>query len=300
MSDGGSGASRPPPAGAKAERSLFGLIGDPVAHSVSPDIYRAAFPVLGLAARYVTVPVPAEAPEGLEPAMRRLAASGGGNVTLPHKEDAALALDCWTEVVASSGACNCFWQDEAGRLSGDNTDVQGFLAAAAELPGLDLLGSRVLLLGAGGAARAVAVGCVMAGAAAIDVLNRTEAEALRLATEVDGGSTVMRVLGAVGDSVVYDLAVNATSLGLSPDDRLPLKLGGKRVHYVIDLVYGAGGTAWTRHAAGLGIPARDGLSALVHQALLAVHRWFPTLGIPVGLATVMRAAAERSLQTKRG
>jgi shikimate dehydrogenase len=103
-------------------------------------MYRAAFAHLQIPASYEAHRVPRGDDEGVRRTMRNLAAVGGGNVTVPHKEVAARWLDARTTEVEHTGACNCFWLDEQGRLAGDNTDVTGFLAAAADLEGLQLDG----------------------------------------------------------------------------------------------------------------------------------------------------------------
>ena len=256
----------------RSEASRFVLIGDPVAHSRSPHLYRAAFAMLGVRAAYDAVRVPAGRPDLVSPAMWEAAATGGGNVTLPHKGAAAGAAQWLSAAARRTKAANCFWLDEAGRLAADNTDVDGFRLAAAEIPDLDLNGAHVLLLGAGGAARAVALACRAAGARRIDVLNRTPERARDLVREVDIGEHARVVSVPAGDTT-YDLVVNATRLGLRPGDPLPLSFDEVRASFAIDLVYGADGTAWTAHARSHGVAAHDGMSMLVHQAALCLERW---------------------------
>lgn len=258
----------------------FALLGRPVEHSLSPRLHRRAFRELGRDACYVAL----ASEEGeVEPLMRALARSGGGgNVTVPHKERAAGALDAPSEAVRSTGACNCFWWDAEGGLAGDNTDVEGFSGAMGELLGgaRPLEDGVVLLLGAGGGARAVAHACLEGGVARLDVLNRTTRRARGVAERL--GDERLRVLadrGAVEGP--YDLVVNATSLGLRDGDPLPFDLSGLRAGAAFDLVYGDGGTAWTGHAGELGIRALDGREMLVRQAAASLLRWFgeaPPLG----------------------
>lgn len=253
------------------------LLGDPVDHSLSPVIHAAAFDALGLEARYVAVrTLDPELPHLL----RAFARSGGGNVTVPHKLTARKALDRATAAARATGACNCFWASDDGSLVGDNTDVGGFLAAVRswrEAP--ELSGARILLLGAGGAARAVAAACVEAGAGHIEVRNRTVARARELVRRFEGKGPKMSAgplsSDRAGTDVLrFDLVVNATSLGLEDQDPLPLDLRRMEVGAVFDLVYGEAGTRWTRHAADIGIPAVDGLDMLVRQAGLSLQRWF--------------------------
>ena len=208
--------------------------------------------------------------------MRSLARSGGGgNVTLPHKGRAARAVEAPTGAVRATGACNCYWRDADGRLAGDNTDVAGFRQAAGALVDAPepLDGRSVLLLGAGGGARAVAHACLAGGVASLDVLNRTVARAVELAEHFGDGR--IRVLERREEAVeVYDLVVNATSLGLEASDPLPMELDDVSAMAAFDLVYGRGGTAWTAHARRLGIPAADGGEMLVRQAAASLRRWF--------------------------
>jgi shikimate dehydrogenase len=273
----------------------YGLLGDPVAHSLSPSMYRAAFGRLGIDASYEAVRVPGGDLDALEREMRDLAASGGGNVTVPHKEDAARIVDVVRPYAKRTGACNCFWLDDSGRLVGDNTDVGGFLHATGDLDGLDLAGAKVLLLGAGGAARAVAVACESAGVRRLDVHNRTAERAERLIEELGLEKIARTVAVPAGSVTTYELVVNSTSLGIEPVDLLPVSFGDVRVRFAFDLVYGRGGTEWTRAAAFAGVPATDGLSMLVRQAVLSLERWFGVESIREGTTDTMWAAARDGL-----
>lgn len=273
----------------------FALIGDPVSHSVSPVLYEAAFRALRIPARYEAVRIPAGESETVSRVMRDFAASGGGNVTLPHKRAAAVALESPLPAVEATGACNCFWLDDGERLTGDNTDVPGFLAACADFVGGGLEGAEILLLGAGGAARAVAVACAEAGASSLEIRNRTEARARRLVEELglEGWARVRPWSRRLEQP--YDLVVNATRLGLEAMDPLPVELDGVRCGAAIDLVYAPGGTRWTRRAAELGVPAEDGRSMLIHQALYGLERWGVEVGDRRGVLTILRAAVGEAL-----
>jgi SAM-dependent methyltransferase len=151
-----------------------------------------------------------------------------------------------------------------------------------------LAGRRVLLLGAGGGARAVLHACREEEVEAVHVLNRTVANAEAAVREVGGGDRRFSVLaGREGLDARYDLVVNATSLGLDAEDPLPMELADLEVGAAFDLVYGPAGTAWTRHARRLGIPARDGLEMLVRQAAASLRRW---LGVEPPVEAMRRAA----------
>ncbi|MFQ5677897.1 MAG: shikimate dehydrogenase family protein [Gemmatimonadota bacterium] len=274
------------------DERCFALLGHPVGHSLSPAIHAAAFRALKVSACYVAVDVSGRE---MPAAMRRYAHLGGGNVTLPHKRLAAELLELRAARVEATGASNCFWLDAAGRLAGDNTDVEGFRAASSALlgSGAALREARLLLLGAGGAARAVLAACLEAGAARVEILNRTPRTARRLAEEVGRGSPAVKVLerDAV-PSGPYDLVVNATRLGLREEDALPIEPEACEAGAVLDLVYAPGGTPWVRAAEAAGIPAVDGVEMLVQQAAGSLRCWFPEMEPPLA---EMRAAARRAL-----
>ena len=280
----------------------FVLLGDPVRHSISPAMHGTAFQILGLDAEYTA----RQTASGEVGSIMRSADLAGGNVTLPHKLRAARALTRPSAAVRATGACNCWWRGTDGELAGDNTDVGGLRIALSRL-GFQPQGARVLLLGAGGAARGAVQALLEGGVSSVEVLNRTPARAHALrdgamahATDVDHVADVVRVVAAPHSGATYDLVLNSTSLGLSPGDPLPLDLGrgaDRRVGAAVDLVYAAGGTAWIRHARTLGIRAADGLDMLVGQAALSLERWFPGLEAPF---EAMREAAVDELATRSG
>lgn len=262
--------SRRPPVTARTR--VFAVLGRPVAHSLSPVLHGAALVEREVDAVYVALPCGAEEVGGL---VRGLAlAGGGGNVTLPHKARAAEAVDRVTPAVERTGACNTFWADD-GVVWGDNTDVAGFRGAVAAVCPEGIDGARVLLVGAGGAARAALAGLVDEEAGEIVVLNRSGERARTLARELGGRRT--RVLDGPGalEGLDLDLVVQATSLGLTVGDPLPVDLDAPaRVGGVLDLVYGDRPTALVRAACERDIPAADGREMLVLQGAAAFRRWF--------------------------
>lgn len=246
----------------------FALLGDPVEHSLSPRLHNAAFHALGIDARYVTRRVSGERAVRLVRALA--AAGGGGNVTLPHKQRVIAALDAPSDLVRLTGACNTFWAGPRG-VHGENTDVEGF-RAAAEHHGVALEGARALLLGAGGAAAAVIAALVTAGARDIAVLNRTPATAQALVARFPAAGRIRAVTRS--EAAGYDLVINATSLGLAPGDPLPLAPEllppGSTA---LDLVYAPGSTRWVRAAREQGCRAFDGAEMLLRQAAAAFRCW---------------------------
>ncbi|PYO43678.1 MAG: shikimate dehydrogenase [Gemmatimonadetes bacterium] len=269
-----------------AETRLLGVIGHPVAHSLSPSMHNAAIHVLGLDAVYVALPTPATA---LAAVLGTFAAVGGaGNVTLPHKEAAERCVARKTELCERVGACNTFWT-EHGALVGDNTDVAGILAALRQL-GVDGGGSW-LLIGTGGAARAVAVAASQVKAE-VHVLSRDAARAGAFAEWARGRG--VRAAPAQG-TLDLDIAINATPAGLKDTDPLPLDAESAsrlRGRAALDLTYAPGGTRWVRTLRAAGVRAQDGREVLVQQGGAAFQRFFPDQAPPLD---VMRAAVQRAL-----
>src|SRR5256884_610205 len=231
-----------------ASTRLLAVIGDPVAHSLSPSMHNAAIAVLGLDAVYVALRTPAPA---LVTVLAALAAVGGaGNVTVPHKEAAERCVARKTDVCARVGACNTFWTEQ-GALVGDNTDVAGILAALRQL-GADGAGSW-LLVGTGGAARAVAVAAA-AAKADLHVLSRDAGRARDFA---DWASRQGTRAAAARGKLEPDIAINATPAGLKDTDPLPLDPdSAARLHPALDLVDAPGGTSLVRRLRAAGAVVR--------------------------------------------
>ena len=269
---------------------LFAVLGDPVEHSLSPALHNAAFEAAEIDARYVALRCPRERLGGL---MHGLAAAGGGgNVTVPHKSFAADAVDVPSAAVRAIGACNTFWVQH-GRLHGDNTDVRGFENALETL----MVGSpaeRVLPVGAGGAAAAALFALLRTPGTRVVVLNRSTERARAMVEQLTRGpEDRVRVANGTeeleGES--FDVAVNATPLGLDEQDALPLPIDGAvRYRGALDMVYGPDETPWVRQARAAGLRAMDGKEMLLHQAAAAFRLWFER---PPPLHA-MRAALGRS------
>ncbi|HKK92012.1 MAG TPA: shikimate dehydrogenase [Longimicrobiales bacterium] len=256
-----------------AASRVFALLGDPVDHSLSPEIQNAAMAAAGVDGVYVAMSTLEDDLAGL---MRGLArGGGGGNVTLPHKEKAASFLDRPNSTVRRTGACNTFWAEEDGTVVGDNTDVEGFRRAIADFVSGGPKGARVLMLGAGGAARAALVALLEDGVDEVRILNRSVERARAVSRRI-GGERV-RVVTATSELAGedFDLIVNATRLGLKEDDPLPLDLEiPGRVGAVYDMVYGDEGTPFVRAAGARGIRATDGIEMLIQQGAAAFERWW--------------------------
>ena len=255
-----------------AETRVVALLGNPVAHSFSPVIQNTAFREAGVDGVYVVLRCDEVEMIGF---MRGLGAAGaGGNVTLPHKEKAASVLDSPTEAVRRTGACNTFW-GENGNLCGDNTDVEGFTRALQHFLGDSPTGFRVLLLGAGGAARAALMALLDDGVDDVLIMNRSVERARAVARRLGGARTRVAEDISEVEGGEFDLVVNTTPLGLSQDDELPIDLERlSRVGRVMDLVYGAHSTRFVMAAERLGTRAVDGGEMLVQQGAVAFERWW--------------------------
>lgn len=254
--------------GPTARTRLLALLGDPVDHSLSPVFQNAALRAAGINAVYVALRCSSDA---LPCLLRGIAeAGGGGNVTVPHKEVALRAVDRLGDAARRTGACNAFGFSD-GAVWGDNTDVEGVRGALRALPGSSAAGMRVLVVGAGGAARAAVCALLDDGAAEIMVVNRSADRACRLAAQFDHPQS-LKIAERV-PAGTYDLAVNATSLGLRAGDPLPLG-PDVRIGAALDLVYTPEETPWVRRMRADGVPAADGHGMLLHQGAAAFRLWF--------------------------
>jgi shikimate dehydrogenase len=250
--------------------ALAGVLGHPVAHSRSPAMHNAAFAALGLDWHYVKLPVP---PELFDETVRGLPGSGyrGANVTIPHKLAALSLADSASPAARAIGAANTLSFVDNGIVA-DNTDAGGFLAALGEPPA----GRRALVLGAGGAARAIVFALIDSGIADVQIWNRTHERAQELAAKF-GARAVARPEPA-------DIVVNTTSVGLH-EGTLPLD-GLAAPETAVEMVYGQP-TRFASWATERGARLVDGLEILVRQGALSFAIW---TGVEPPL-DVMRAGA---------
>ena len=258
--------------GLSAATAVVGVIGSPVGHSLSPLLHNTAFAHLGI--DWVSVGFPVVGGEAAAAlAGARALGVGGLSVTMPHKEDVAAQVDDLSPEATRLGAVNCVVAVDGG-WRGENTDGAGFVAALARGGRFVPAGRRCLVVGAGGAARAVIAALGDAGAADVVVVNRTEDRA-RTAALLAG--PVGRV-GAAEEATGCDLIVNATPAGMGDVDGAP---GGWPVdpallrpgQVVVDLVYHPPVTPWLAAAVDLGATTANGLGMLVHQAALQIELW---------------------------
>ncbi len=262
-------------AGLPGDESIrLGVLGDPVAHSRSPEMQNAALVQVGSEWRYARFQI---APNELAEAVQLMGTLGflGVNLTVPHKFSGLALVDDADEFASAVGAINTIVFRDDQRF-GANTDGPGFERAIAESFGIALPDQRVLLLGAGGGAgRAVAAQCAHAGCRALTLVNRDPAKAVALARSLQGNEIV--AIPWSGDSLGAalarsDLVVQATALGLRSGDPSPLP-GGllEPRHLVYDLVTQP--TALLAEARTAGAAAASGLTLLLHQGALAFELW---------------------------
>ena len=253
---------------------LAGVIGRPVAHSRSPRLHGHWLRRLGLRGHYVPLDV---GPDDLAEVLRALPRMGfvGANVTIPHKTAALQAAHNVTDRAALIGAANTLTFRD-GRITADNTDGLGFLAALrAGAPDWRPEAGAAAVLGAGGAARAVLAALVEAGVPRILLSNRSRGRAERLRTDFGARVEVVdwsRAASLFDDAV---LAVNTTSLGMQGAAPMRVPLGGFHPGLtVMDLVYAPLETPFLAAARTAGATAVDGLGMLIHQAVPGFERWF--------------------------
>jgi shikimate dehydrogenase len=258
---------------------VAGIIGFPVAHSLSPVMHNAAFASLGLDWVYVPFPVP---PEGLQAAVAGLLALGvaGFSVTIPHKVAILPLLDRISPEAELIGAVNTVALRD-GLLTGFNTDGIGLLAALAGKLGFSASGRSILVLGAGGAARSAVVALAGAGALRIDVANRSPENADTLVRSVSGRLMGCAVAAHSLERLAepqylssFDLIVNTTSVGMKGDSFPGLVLSGLKPGLAVyDMVYAPPVTPLLAQAGSCGIAAANGLGMLVAQGEAAFAIW---------------------------
>lgn len=249
----------------------FAVIGDPIEHSLSPLMHNAGYRALGLAAEFQRFRVESDR---LAEAVKGLSALGfaGWNVTLPHKEKIVPLLDSLTPEAERAGAVNVV-KIEEGRLIGHNTDGLGFVLSVKEIL-KDLKGKKAVILGAGGAAKGIAL--ALAGQdVQIHILNRTLDKAQLLAEQVrQGGGVAKAGALAPGDWLKdVDLLVQTTSLGLQGESYSFSLEGISREALVVDIIFNPWETAFLQDARKQGCPTRNGLDMLLYQGAYAWEFW---------------------------
>jgi shikimate dehydrogenase len=271
--------------------ALTGSFAMPAAENPTVAMIEAAYRRAGVDARYLNCEV---APEALGDAVRGARAMGwvGFNCSIPHKVAVVEHLDGLADSAAVIGAVNCVVRRD-GRLIGENTDGQGFLASLRTV--VDPAGKSVVVFGAGGAARAIAVETALAGAALITIVNRDRTRGAEVAALVRDRTPADAAFVPWDDvhrlAETADVVVNATSIGLFPDVDARVRLDPDTLRpgmVVADVIPNPPRTSLLRDARARGCTTLDGLGMLVEQGLISVRHW---TGIDAD-ATVMRATLE--------
>ncbi|HEY4311150.1 MAG TPA: shikimate dehydrogenase [Pirellulales bacterium] len=276
-------------------QEVCALLGQAVAGNPTQYMMEKLFVHHGLDWRYLTLEV---TPEDLGDAIRGIRALGfrGANITKPHKVPVLAHLDRLSDAAALIGAVNCIVRED-DKLVGENTDGKGFLQSLRGV--IDPAGKRIVLLGAGGAARAIAVELALAGAATITVVNRSIERGQSLVDRLnEKTSTPAALINWQGDYHVNsetDVLVNATSIGLNDESaKVPVKLDGAPRHLVVaDVIASPPVTRLVRKSQQAGFKTLDGVGMIVNQGAIGFKLW---TGIDADVQ-VMRDAAEEFVET---
>lgn len=254
---------------------IFGVIGYPIAHSMSPDMHNDSFKHLGIQAMYLPFAV---RPEDLQDAIKGMKAIGiqGFNVTIPHKTDIMPFLDKIDSLAAEIGAINTV-KLEGGEYVGYNTDGLGFVKGIKEQLQSSLADQKVLIVGAGGAARGIYYSLLQEGARHVDIANRTisKGEQLIAGKTSETKSVVFSIAEAEKILSEYTLIINTTSIGMHPNiNESPLSLKNmKPLALVSDIIYNPLQTKLLKEAANKGALIQNGIPMFVHQGALAFQLW---------------------------
>lgn len=257
----------------------FALFGHPVGHSLSPVMHAASFRSLGLEASYRCFDI---APEDLAAALDARRSEGylGLNLTVPHKVAAVPLMDSLDASARLFGAVNTVRFESDGTRTGFNTDAEGFLQDLQARAGAAPEGRRVMIVGCGGAGRALAIGCAAAGAAALALVNRTFSRACAVAAEIRGKFPAVRVDAlpldgkAEEEARSCDIIVQCTTAGLRPDDPTALPAEAFREGQILyDIVYTEPVTPTMAAARAAGAAAYNGIGMLARQGAAAFKIW---------------------------
>ena len=258
----------------ETDRPRAGVVGWPVDHSRSPTIHRHWLSELGLAGSYERFAVQ---PGEFREFAAQIGRDGlvGANITAPHKETASTLCDRRTPVADALGAVNTVWRED-GLLWGDNTDVAGFLANMDEsAPGWAERAKSAVVIGAGGAARAIVYALMSRRVERVAIVNRTRARAEALAAQFGGSTRAVDWAALATELTGADLLVNTTSLGMTGQPPLVIDLSALPDGAVVaEVVYVPLRTPLIEAARARGLRAAEGLGMLLHQAAPAFARWF--------------------------
>lgn len=254
---------------------IFGVIGNPISHSLSPLMHEAAYEKYKLDARYVPLQVEEE---NLGAAVRGMKGLGikGLNVTIPHKEAVIEYLDELDSSAAALGAVNTIIYDEKeDKLIGYNTDGEGFYRSLVPELRKPLKDSLILMIGAGGAARGVAITLANKGARQITIANRTKSKAVQLAADCGTSARAMTLNEVQAKLTEFDIIINSTSIGMTPNvGQMPMSLETiSRDTLVCDLIYSPMKTRFLSEAEKKHASIMNGMGMFIHQGAIAFEYW---------------------------
>lgn len=256
-------------------KKIYGVMGDPIAHSMSPDIHNDAFEKENIEAVYHHFHV---TKEGLNDAVKGMKALGieGFNITIPHKTSIIPFLDEVDELALAIGAVNTV-VNKNGRFIGYNTDGKGFFKSLCDEISGDIKAKKTLVIGAGGAARAIYFTLVKEGVKQVDIANRTKERAAQLVSDCpyDKVSKALSIIEAEESLSQYDLIIQTTSSGMSPElDHSPLKVDQLKTGAIVsDIIYNPLQTKLLHEAGEKGAETQNGLGMFINQAALAFEIW---------------------------
>ncbi|MGM9987673.1 MAG: shikimate dehydrogenase [Bacillaceae bacterium] len=265
---------------------IYGVIGNPIGHSMSPAMHNSAFQALKMDGYYQAFHVKEENLGATMEAMKLLQIKGF-NVTTPHKVAVMAYLDTIDEVAEKIGAVNTVVH-ENGKLIGYNTDGYGYIRSLEEEMGITVKGKNVLLIGAGGACRALYYSFLEKGVCQIDIANRTLSKAREIVGK-ESRSSVYQI-DAISDFCMYDIIINTTIVGMYPHiDNTPISISRvKEGAIVSDIIYNPLKTRFLKEAETVGARIHNGLGMFVYQGALAFEKWtgiFPPVEVMKKIVT---------------
>ncbi|UCZ54459.1 shikimate dehydrogenase [Bacillus shivajii] len=256
--------------------TVLGVIGSPISHSLSPIMHKAAYDELGLDYTYHAFHVESNELKAAIDGVKGLGLKGL-NVTIPHKVSVIQYLDHIDPLAKEIGAVNTIVND-GGTLIGYNTDGEGYVKSLINRLGTSLTNRRVLIIGAGGASKAVALSLAKSGVETIGITNRTlsKAEGLSLICSPYTQSEAMTLGIAQARLTEFDIIINTTSIGMTPDiEKMPISLEKlSKGSFVSDLIYNPFQTRFLCEAEKKGANIMNGVDMFVYQGALAFEKWF--------------------------
>ncbi|MGG3450927.1 shikimate dehydrogenase [Domibacillus aminovorans] len=269
---------------------LYGIIGDPIGHSMSPVMQNDAFTSLGMDAHYQPFHIMRE---NLPTAIKGMKVLGvaGFNVTVPHKTAIIPLLDEVDPLAAAIGAVNTVVNIE-GRFIGYNTDGEGFIRGLHEEYGQSVLDKRILIIGAGGAARAIYYTLGQQGAKQVDIANRTLDNALQLKERCPYlvETAAFTIEEAEKNLANYDIIIQTTSIGMSPKvNASPIQLTNIRsAAFLSDIIYNPAETLIMKEAREHGARVQNGMKMFAYQGALAFEKWTGTFADPKRMMKIVQ------------